>query len=135
MKLQYLAVIASCSIALTGCMTYEVDESGAIVPDEQVQAYDTWPSELEGRTVMIETDDGVENRINFEPNGIMNILVDPQGPVVQGVYGFSTPGTLCVNFVPRGPECWPYTPMQVGETMEITSDRGQELKVTMVDRP
>lgn len=135
MKIQTLAIIAGTSIALTACTTYEVAESGAIVPDEQVQGYETWPSELEGRTVMIETDEGVENRINFEPDGIMNILVDPGGPVVQGVYGFASPDTLCVNFVPRGQECWPYTPMQVGQTIEVTSDRGQELTVTMIDRP
>ena len=136
MRLQTLAVLAAGSIATSGCMTnYEVAESGAIVPDEQVEGYATWPRELEGRTVMIRTDDGVENRINFEPGGIMNILIDPEGPVVQGVYGFATPDTLCVNFVPRGPECWPYQPMQVGQTTNVTSDRGQDLRVTMIDRP
>jgi len=135
MKLQKLAILAAASAAVSGCMTYEVAESGAIVPDEQVEGYAEWPSELEGRTVMIETDDGVENRINFEPDGIMNILVDPSGPVVQGVYGFTSPNTLCVNFVPRGQECWPYTPLQEGQTIEVVSDRGQDLKVTMIERP
>jgi len=83
MKLQSIFLIVSRSIALAGCMTYEVDETGTIIPDEQVQGYETWPEELEGRTVMIETDESDENRSNFEPNGIMNILVDPEGPVVQ----------------------------------------------------
>ncbi|RPF70616.1 hypothetical protein [Aurantiacibacter spongiae] len=120
--------------ALSGCMTYEVDESGVIVPDEQLEPYAEWPSELSGRTVRVETDDGTVNEINFAPDGTMTILVDPGGPTVQGIYGMRDDNTVCVNFVPRGEECWPYRPMQVGETMMVTSNRGQELRVTMLDK-
>lgn len=104
------------------------------MPEEQVDGYAQWPSELEGRTYRITTDDGTENEINFEPNGIMNILVDPGGPVVQGTYGFAETDTLCVNFVPRGEECWPYTAIAEGQTTQVTSNRGQTLTVELLER-
>ncbi|MEE4199080.1 hypothetical protein [Erythrobacter sp.] len=134
MQSRTLFILAGSAAALGGCMQYEVAESGAIIPDEQVEPYATWPSELEGRVARIETDEGVVNEINFEPNGVMNILVDPGGPVIQGVYGFADADTLCVNFVPRGAECWPYTPYTIGETRMVTSDRGQDLQVTLLER-
>lgn len=133
MKINCLALAASTAL-LAGCTQYEVVETGVAVPEGQLQPYATWPDELEGRVVRIETDGGTVNRINFGPGGTMNILVDPGGPVVRGVYGFRDADTLCVNFAPRGEECWPYEPYMVGEAQTIVSNRGQTLRVTMLER-
>lgn len=126
-------IAAASAAAISGCTPY-VGATGEAIPASEIEPYSSWPSELEGRTVDIVTQDGLENRVNFEPGGQMTILIEEGAPVVDGVWGFDDEDTLCVAFAPRGEECWPYEPMVVGETQTVTSNRGQTLRVTMVDR-
>ncbi|QIQ85850.1 hypothetical protein [Erythrobacter sp.] len=132
MHLKYVSLVAGACVAVSGC-AYKVAETGNLVPGDEVRSYDSWPDDLEGRTFKIEMDQGATNTGNFQPNGTMNILVNDSGPVVKGTYGFASDGDLCIDFVPRGEECWPYQPMREGETMTVTSNRGQTLEVTMLE--
>ncbi len=132
MKIAALTALAL-GASLAGC-THYVGASGAPVPASEIEPYSSWPTELEGRTVDIVTEDGIENRINFRPGGEMEILVGEGGHVVEGVWGYQNEDTICVAFAPRGEECWPYEPMAIGETQTVTSNRGQTLRVTMIDR-
>lgn len=131
MKIAPFAALAAAS-SLAACVPY-VGATGERVPESEIEPYSSWPSELEGRTIDIVTEDGIGNRVNFQPGGQMEILVTRRGPVVEGVWGFEGDDTLCVAFAPRGEECWPYEPMVVGETQTVTSNRGQTLQVTMID--
>ena len=132
MKIATMTVLASAA-ALAGCVPY-VGATGEAIPASEIEPYSSWPAELEGRTVDIVTQDGLENRVNFQPGGEMEILIDESGPVIDGVWGYRGEDTICVSFAPRGEECWPYEPMAVGETQTVTSNRGQSLRVTMIDR-
>ncbi len=132
MKLPAILSLAAAA-TLTACVPY-VGATGETIPASEIEPYSSWPAELEGRTVDIVTQDGLENRINFQPGGEMEILIQEGGPIVDGVWGFRDEDTVCVAFAPRGEECWPYEPMMVGETQTVTSNRGQTLRVTMVDR-
>lgn len=132
MKLALILPLAAIA-ALPACVPY-VGATGETIPASEIEPYSTWPAELEGRTIDIVTQDGLQNRINFQPGGEMNILVSENGPVIDGVWGSGPGDTICIAFAPRGEECWPYDPMMVGETQTVTSNRGQTLEVTMVDR-
>ena len=132
MKFTAILVVATAS-SLAACVPY-VGATGETVPESAIEPYAAWPAELEGRTVDIVREDGIGNRVNFQPGGEMEILVTERGPVVEGVWGFEGDDTLCVAFAPRGEECWPYEPMVVGETQTVTSNRGQTLQVTMIDK-
>ena len=133
-----LILAASASVALAACATsmdsdYYVDATGEAVPPSAIEPYSDWPKDYSGRTVRIETQSGLKNNVNFAPDGTMTIEVVGSGlPVVEGFYGMQG-NNVCINFSPRGQECWPYVQMAVGETRTVTSDRGQTLKVTMYD--
>lgn len=132
MKITPLLAVAAAS-SLGACVPY-VGATGETVPESEIEPYSSWPAELEGRTVDIVRQDGIANRVNFQPGGEMEILVDEGGPVVEGVWGYQGEDWVCVAFAPRGEECWPYEPMVVGETQTVTSNRGQTLQVTMIDK-
>jgi hypothetical protein len=75
----------------------------------------------------------VENRVRFLPGGQMTIEVDPNGPTVDGTW-YTRDGWMCVNFAPRGEECWPYQRVLLAnQPVEVTSNRGQDLVITLMN--
>ncbi|WP_126172267.1 hypothetical protein [Altericroceibacterium xinjiangense] len=111
---------------------YVVAETGNAVPATAIAPYSNWANELRGRTVRIDAQGGVTNLVNFAPDGTMRIQVVPGQPPVQGYWGLRN-NMLCVNFAPRGEECWPYQgAMVANQPVRVTSNRGQDLVVTMV---
>ncbi len=136
MKSIVAGMAVATTLALGACATpadnLVVDASGRQVPAGMVDAYTTFPDGVAGSTYRIQTQSGVVNMVNFAPNGVMTIQPDPNGPVVQGTYGLRGQN-MCINFVPRGEECWPnQSAMMADQPMTVTSNRGQTLTITKV---
>ncbi len=134
MKTGFLIALTA-GLTLTGCAGYRVNESGALVPQSAVEPYTQWPAELRGRTVQITMENGATNVVNFAPDGTMTIEPNPGAPVVNGYWGLR--GTdVCVNFAPRGEECWDYRPVitAAGQPVTLTSSRGQTLSIRLLNQ-
>jgi hypothetical protein len=67
--------------------------------------------------------------LRFEPDGVVRASFD--GREIQGNW-VATPTQLCFSWAGRSRECWPYTgPLQRGETVSLTSDRGNKVQITL----
>ena len=128
-------ILAAAGLSLGACATYAVNETGAAVPQSAIEPYTEWPTELAGRTAEIRTENGVTNIVNFAPDGTMQIQPGPGLPVVQGYWGLKNT-MACVNFAPRGEECWNYRPVIAanGQPVTVTSNRGQTLRIRLLTR-
>lgn len=74
----------------------------------------------------------VVNTVYLDADGTLRIMAEPVGEQVTGRW-FVREGRLCVEWDPRGRECWAYPgPMAHGEETIVTSDRGQRLRVTLI---
>jgi hypothetical protein len=65
----------------------------------------------------------------------MAIIPELGSKVVEGTW--TTKGdALCVNYAPRGQECWPYKPVLAanGDYVYLQSDRGQRLTVRLLSQ-
>lgn len=120
--------IAACA---TGDAGYEVAATGADVPPAALQPP---PSDLAGTVIRAATVDGdIVNRVHFYPNGVIHIVPEDGAAAIEGTYAVRD-DMLCLDWAPRGTECWPYTrAFQMGETVTLTSNLGQMARVTMVD--
>ena len=134
MKLTIVTPLAA-ALAATGCTSVEMADTGESVPQTAIASYDEgWPAEFSGRTVEIETPSGVVNVVNLAPDGTMTIIPELSLNVVKGTWG-TRGDTLCVNYAPRGEECWDSAAVIAanGDFVTLTSNRGQELKIRLLN--
>ena len=136
MKLTVISSLAA-AFAASGCSSVMVAETGAPVPETAIAAYqdpDGWPAEFSGRTVEIVTPAGITNVVNLAPDGTMTIIPELSTDVVKGSWT-AKDDALCINFAPRGEECWDSEPVIAanGEFVRLRSDRGNELKVRLLN--
>lgn len=136
MKLTILTPLAAAA-AVSACTSVEVADTGEAVPETAIAAYDQpdgWPAEFAGRTVEITTKSGIVNVVNLAPDGTMTIVPELSTDVVKGTWG--TKGdNICVNFAPRGEECWNADAVIAanGDAVNLRSDRGTELAIRLLN--
>ena len=136
MKLTIVTTLTA-ALAASACSTVEVADTGQSVPQTAIASYnepDGWPAEFSGRTVEIQTPGGVLNVVNLAPDGTLTIVPELSTDVVKGTWG--TKGeNICVNFAPRGEECWDSAAVIAanGDFVNLRSDRGTELKVRLLN--
>ena len=134
MKLKFLTPLAA-ALAAGACTSVEVADTGESVPQTAIASYDEgWPAEFSGRTVEILTPSGVLNVVNLAPDGTMTIIPELSFDVVKGTWGMKG-DLLCVNFAPRGEECWDSAAVIAanGDYVNLTSNRGTDLKVRLLN--
>lgn len=122
------------ALSLGACSTIEVAETGQNVPASAIVPYEQWPAEFAGSTVLIETDSGLVNAVNLAPDGTMTIIPELGAAAVKGYWG--TKGeALCVNYAPRGEECWAHKAVVAagGEWVRLQSTQGQTLNVRLLN--
>lgn len=133
-RIAYAATLGG-ALVLAGCASsgsdLEVAATDNPVPETVLVAP---PSDLTGTVIRAATLDGdVVNRVHFYPNGVIHIVPESGDVAIPGTYEVAN-NQLCLNWAPRGIECWPYTrAFQMNETVTLTSDRGQMARVTMLD--
>ena len=134
MKLTTLTPLAA-ALATTACTSVEVADTGESVPETAIASYEEgWPAEFSGRTVEILTPSGVLNVVNLAPDGTMTIIPELSLDVVKGQWGMQG-DKLCINFAPRGEECWDSASVIAanGDFVNLRSNRGTELKVRLLN--
>lgn len=125
------------ALATSGCSSVMVADSGEPVPETATAYYlddDGLPAEFAGRTVEIVTPNGITNVVNLAPDGTMTIVPELSLDVVKGRWA-SKGEEICINFAPRGEECWNSAAVIAanGDYVKLRSDRGNELKVRLLD--
>ena len=121
------------ALSLGACSTIQVAETGEQVPASAIMPYEQWPAEFAGNTVLIETDSGWVNAVNLAPDGTMTIVHELGAAAVKGYWG--TKGdALCVNYAPRGEECWAHDAVLAanGQWVRLQSTRGETLNVRLL---
>lgn len=136
MKLTILAG-PSMALATAGCSSVMVADNGEPVPETATAYYlddDGLPAEFAGRTVEIVTPNGITNVVNLAPDGTMTIVPELSLDVVKGTWA-SQGDDLCINFAPRGEECWDSAAVIAanGDYVNLRSNRGNQLKVRLLD--
>jgi hypothetical protein len=89
----------------------------------------TTGAELIGRTIRLETSGGQVTNMRFSENGVVRAQFGSSEIVGSWV---STGTQLCFAWTGSSRECWPYArPLTPGETVTLTSDRGNVVRVTL----
>ena len=85
------------------------------------------------RTLRAESMDGlIVNTIYLDGDGALRIVDETAGGVSRG-HWFARGGNVCVEWNPRGRECWPFDQVaEGGAPSVITSDRGQTIRVRVL---
>lgn len=85
------------------------------------------------RTLRAESLDGlIVNTIYLDSDGSLRIIAEEDGAVTRGRW-FIRDEMVCLEWRPRGRECWPYDRVAArGEPTVIESDRGQRIRVTLL---
>jgi hypothetical protein len=85
------------------------------------------------RTLRAESLDGlIVNTIYLDGDGALRIVDETAGGVSRG-HWFARGGNVCVEWRPRGRECWPFDQVADGGAPSvITSDRGQTIRVRVL---
>ena len=85
------------------------------------------------RTIRAESLDGlIVNTIYLDGDGTLRIISEEDGTTTRG-HWFARNDMLCLEWQPRGRECWPYRDVAArGEPTVIASDRGQRVRVTLL---
>ena len=123
------------ALAVSGCI--QDTQTAKLVPETAIAAYDDadgWPAEFSGRTVEIVTPAGVTNVVNLAPDGTLTIVPEFSLDVVKGTWA-ARDKALCINFAPRGEECWDSAAVIAanGDFVNLRSDRGNEMKVRLLN--
>ena len=85
--------------------------------------------ELIGRTLRLETAAGQTTILNFQRGGL--VTAEFGGNSTTGSW-VAAANQLCFSWAGRSRDCWPYTrPFERGETVTVTSDRGNVVRVTL----
>lgn len=109
--------------------------SGArLAPEDILAAPSDAEAALQGTTVEVASADRrVRNRLQFLPDGVVYIVPESRRAVRFPARWEIRDNWLCVNWRPRGAECWPYEQgFRVGEPVTLTSNRGQTVHVTLI---
>jgi hypothetical protein len=86
-------------------------------------------AELIGRSVRLETASGQTSILRFEQGGVVHAQFG--GKDVAGNW-VATRDRLCFSWAGTSRECWPHSArFKRGETVTLTSDRGNVVKVTL----
>jgi hypothetical protein len=87
-------------------------------------------AELIGQSLRLETAGGQASTLRFGENG--NVRAQFGDREITGTW--VTTGTqLCFSWSGSSRECWPYAkPLVRGETVTLTSDRGNVVRVTLL---
>jgi hypothetical protein len=85
------------------------------------------------RTLRAESMDGlIVNTIYLDRDGSLRIVDEEAGGVSRG-HWFARGGNVCVEWRPRGRECWPFDQVaEGGAPSVVTSDRGQTIRVRVL---
>lgn len=87
-------------------------------------------AELIGQSVRLETANGQVSTLRFAENGVVRAQFGNQE--IAGTW-VSTGTQLCFSWSGTSRECWPYArPLARGETVTLTSDRGNVVRVTLL---
>lgn len=132
MKPNILTGLAA-ALSLSACAAYQMADTGEPVPQTAVAPYSEWPTELEGRTLEIRSETGWVSVANLAPDGTLMIVPELGTHVIKGTWG-EKGDALCVNYAPRGEECWAYREVVAadGDYVYLLSDRGQRLRVRLM---
>ena len=86
------------------------------------------------RTLRAESMDGlIVNTIYLDGDGSLRIVDEEAGGVSRG-HWFARGDNVCVEWSPRGRECWPFNQVaEGGAPSVITSDRGQTIRVRVLN--
>jgi hypothetical protein len=86
-------------------------------------------AELIGRSIRLETAAGQASTLRFGDNGVVRAQFGSREITGSWV---ATGTQLCFAWAGSSRECWPYTqPLVPGETVTLTSDRGNVVRVTL----
>jgi hypothetical protein len=86
-------------------------------------------AELVGQALRLETSGGQVSTLRFADNGVVRAQFGTQE--LSGSW-VATGTQLCFAWAGNSRECWPYTgPLVRGETVTLTSDRGNVVRVTL----
>ena len=90
-------------------------------------------TELGGQTLRVRALGGmIVNTLYLDADGTLRLEEEPDGASRTGRW-FVRDQRLCLEWQPRGRECWPYQRTLVrGEPVEVTSDRGMRVTVTLI---
>lgn len=139
MKFASIAIVGS-AVVTAGCTeTLVVDATGIDVPQTAIYQSPVGGTdrvvspgeELMGRVLRVETPT-TTNRFVFLENGVFRIEDASGTRVVQGTYQVRE-NDVCVDWAPRGGECWPNLMAVTKTPASITSDRGQTIEATLID--
>lgn len=124
MKNRLAAAMASLLVLLGGC---------SIIPRgdrPSVQAMTTpRGAELVGQALRVEAGGGRVSTMRFNGDGTVQAAFG--GQQVNGAWTVAS-SRLCFSWAGTNRECWPYTTSFVrGETVTLTSDRGNVVRVTL----
>jgi hypothetical protein len=124
-------VIRTILAAVTGALLASASPSAAQPADPVKPVVDVpSPAELTNRTIRAESLDGtIVNTIYLDPDGTLRIIAEQDGDTKRGRW-FVRGDMVCLEWRPRGRECWPYEGVPRGQPTVITSDRGQRVRVT-----
>ena len=144
-QFHFLPVLAG-ALLISACTTAETLE-GEPVPTAPAAASDAIPpppaagllgSELyaQGATVRVELSGGEVNTITFRPDGTFRALIHSTNQAAEGNWWVAN-NQMCLR--PRSvarAECWPYpNALQPGQTVTLTSDRGNNARITLISAP
>ena len=86
-------------------------------------------AELIGQALRLETAGGQVSTLRFADNGVVRAQFGTREITGSWV---ATANQLCFAWAGSSRECWPYTqPLVRGETVTLTSDRGNVVRVTL----
>ncbi|MGE0180142.1 MAG: hypothetical protein AB7O91_10035 [Sphingomonas sp.] len=90
-------------------------------------------AELRDQTLRIHAIGGmIVNTLYLDADGSLRLQEEPDGAERSGRW-FVREQRLCLEWQPRGRECWPYLRTLVrGQPVEVTSDRGMRVTVTLI---
>lgn len=132
--------LAGTAVMASGCTeTLVVDATGQEIPAAAIYKSPVGgadgvvsPGEdLRGRVLRVETLT-TTNRFVFLDNNVFWIEDESGTRVVQGTYAVRGDG-VCVDWAPRGAECWPRMLTATDTPVILTSDRGQAIKASVID--
>ena len=139
MKLASIA-LAGAAVVMAGCTeTLVVDATGTDVPQTAIyqspvggaDGVVSTGEELQGRVLRV-SKRTTTNRFVFLENNVFRIENASGTRVVQGTYQVRG-DDVCVDWAPRGGECWPDMMAVTATPASISSDRGQTIEVALVD--
>jgi hypothetical protein len=89
-----------------------------------------WQPEFSGRTIRVEAANGQVTELAFQRDG--DVVAHFGERETRGTWALER-GALCFTWGGNFRECWPHTrPFRPGRTEEVRSDRGNQVRVTLL---